>query len=686
MARELIDIVLRLRKEGTALRDVSDDLKDVDKSAGKAKAGLEGIASSLGKAAAVVGTAAAAFYTLKKAYDFGKEGAAILQTRDSFDRLMTSLGAGPEVLGRLRDASLGTVDDMTLMSGTMMLVAGASDILAARMVEDAPRLMEIAKAAQKLNPSLGTTAEMYQSIATGVKRAQPLILDNLGLTLKVGEANEAYAESIGKTVEQLTAEEKSIAILEATLKAGDQMIRQVGGSTEAMGDSFAVADAQLKNATDTMKTKLTPVMADLADAIADGIVLFMDHEGVVKDAHETALKASDSYLEYADSLIEAGKESGILADVDADRLDRYVRGTEEASGRTKMFIDDLGLLTEEQYGLAKETDRVSEKWATFADALKATELEAEAERIRKLSEDTQDLAGNVELVASMMSDRAARAADDFKGSLDLLHMAISGEVGESYDAYIEKVGELDQALANGELSSAEYKAAIEEESAAFKENTNAIIFNIAQKQILDALEKGLIKDTNESGTAFDEANTILWTLADTLGLVDQETLDLMASVQDETQAMIDGAISADTYALRMGNAALESERLALGVGLASDEIRNMPDRKEFVLEFKTRYSHEGQPPPTGEGGPGYTPPAPPQMMQHGGQFIVRGPAGPDRVPVNFRATAGEVVTVTPVGGMAPSNPVTNNYNLTLNSAQNSQGVVSDFNIMQAMVG
>ena len=72
--------------------------------------------------------------------------------------------------------------------------------------------------------------------------------------------------------------------------------------------------------------------------------------------------------------------------------------------------------------------------------------------------------------------------------------------------------------------------------------------------------------------------------------------------------------------------------------------------------------------------------------QHGGQFLVRGPAGPDRVPVNFLATRGEVVTVTPVGGIAPPNPVTNNYNLNVTSAQPSQGIQNDFYIMQAMAG
>jgi hypothetical protein len=42
--------------------------------------------------------------------------------------------------------------------------------------------------------------------------------------------------------------------------------------------------------------------------------------------------------------------------------------------------------------------------------------------------------------------------------------------------------------------------------------------------------------------------------------------------------------------------------------------------------------------------------------QYGGQWKVKGPSGVDKVPVSFMATAGEVVTVTPVGKPAPKTP------------------------------
>ena len=77
---------------------------------------------------------------------------------------------------------------MKLMSATSTLLAGTSGDLATALGNATPQLLEIAKAANKLNPSLGDTAFLYESIATGVKRASPMILDNLGLTIKIGNS------------------------------------------------------------------------------------------------------------------------------------------------------------------------------------------------------------------------------------------------------------------------------------------------------------------------------------------------------------------------------------------------------------------------------------------------------------------------------------------------------------------
>ena len=208
------------------------------------------VGTSLKEVGVVALKAAAAFVAVgvaaKKAFEFAEEGAGIAQLAKSFDMMEDRLGLQIDLREELIKASRGTIATTDLESASMSLLAGASGDLEGKLASALPQLLEIAKAANKVNPALGDTAFMFQSIATGVKRAQPLILDNLGLTLKVGEANEIMAESLGKSVEELTAEEKTMAILNATMKAGDVLIQQAGGNVDSLTDEYAKLKTNIK--------------------------------------------------------------------------------------------------------------------------------------------------------------------------------------------------------------------------------------------------------------------------------------------------------------------------------------------------------------------------------------------------------------------------------------------------------
>jgi hypothetical protein len=195
-------------------------------------------------------------FAVKKAFDFAEQGAMIGQTADSFELLIRKTGAETDLLEQLRVASRGTITDQQLMASTATLLAGAQGELVTQLANSTPQLLEIAKAAQKLNPSLGDTTFLYNSLATGIKRASPLILDNLGLTISIEEANRKYAESLGKTVAQLTEEEKKIALLNATLAAGDVLIQQVGGNVDSAADAFARLRTNIGNAANELKQNL----------------------------------------------------------------------------------------------------------------------------------------------------------------------------------------------------------------------------------------------------------------------------------------------------------------------------------------------------------------------------------------------------------------------------------------------
>ena len=87
-----------------------------------------------------------------------------------------------------------------------------------------------------------------------------MILDNLGLTIKVGAANEAYAKILGKTVDQLTAEEQKQALLNDVLRAGNVLIDQVGGTTDSATDSYDQMTVAVEEASQAIKRSSSPLL------------------------------------------------------------------------------------------------------------------------------------------------------------------------------------------------------------------------------------------------------------------------------------------------------------------------------------------------------------------------------------------------------------------------------------------
>ena len=219
---------------------------------------LKGIAAAAGTAMLALGAVTialkATYGAMKQVYDIAKEGAEIRQMRESFDGLNASVMHTPTLLRDMVDATNGTISEMSAMEGIMTLVAGSSEELTQEFARAAPKLAEIAKAANKLNPRLGDTNFMFASIARGVKRLEPRLLDNLGINARSATANIKFAEAMGITVKAMTAEQKVLALLNETLFVGGNLIEQVGGNVESSIDGYLALEAATENLKNSYKS------------------------------------------------------------------------------------------------------------------------------------------------------------------------------------------------------------------------------------------------------------------------------------------------------------------------------------------------------------------------------------------------------------------------------------------------
>ena len=302
---------------GKKIKSITQDLNQLGSSSKKSGGLMAALTGPVGKAtAALVAFGVAS----KKAFDLSRAGAAVSQTSQSFDMLMSKVGASSDHLDLLRAASRGTVSDMELMSSTATLLAGAQGRLADQLAQATPQLLEIAKASNKLNPALGSTTFLYDSLATGVKRAAPMILDNLGLTIRIGEANEKYAKALGKTVEQLTADEQKQALLNETLRAGAVLIEQAGNSTESSLDSYDKLSAEWSNLTNIGKVLMHDTFEPMIGVVTNMVTSTIEEIETATLLFEAFDKGKITVFELTEALI-GGQEKLIELGLAADMAD-----------------------------------------------------------------------------------------------------------------------------------------------------------------------------------------------------------------------------------------------------------------------------------------------------------------------------------------------------------------------------
>lgn len=244
-------------------------------------AGLKGVSSVLNlipataqKAVLAIGALAAGLIALQVGIavvqklgqvfsQLGKRSADIIGIAEAFDYMAAAANqTSTALLGKLRVASAGMISDFELMKQANIALAGASVEVAQAIGENLPKLLEIARAQAR---ATGQDVDfLFESLVTGVKRSSPLLIDNTGLTLDVGKANEEYAKSLGVTVEQLTEQQKQIALLNATIEAGQPSIDRLNKSQQTANEVNAQTSAIMQNAKDRLALIIGPLYLTFA--------------------------------------------------------------------------------------------------------------------------------------------------------------------------------------------------------------------------------------------------------------------------------------------------------------------------------------------------------------------------------------------------------------------------------------
>lgn len=246
-------IVEAQNKTAAGLSGVSKSLEGMKESALRVSDTLK----NMGKVGAVAFTALSA-----ASAKLIKDSAESLQIEESYRRMTKQAGiAADELVAQLQKTSAGTVSTTDLMlSANRAMALGVGENM-----ETVTQLMEVARLKGR---ALGlTTTQAFNDIVTGIGRGSPLILDNLGITIKLGEAQEMYAAKLGKTAQELTDAEKKQALLNAVLESGNAEVAAAGELSFTTAEKMQAMKAQMADTADTLGRALIPAATRLLEAI-----------------------------------------------------------------------------------------------------------------------------------------------------------------------------------------------------------------------------------------------------------------------------------------------------------------------------------------------------------------------------------------------------------------------------------
>lgn len=457
--------------------DIGADTTKFEKGSASVKAGVVSIGQAMGVLTTAVSVAVSAF-------NFSKEGAELQRLADAGAEVARQYGGNMDlIIQKVKEASLGTVSEMDI-------IAASNRAMLLGLSADADQLANLMEVAALRGRAMGVdTTKAFNDIVTGVGRASPLILDNLGIVVNAKETYAKYAESIGKSAEQLTKAEKTQALMNAVLDEGNKMLKEAGGLALDNAGKVEKLEASWKNFTDNRKRENE------------------DFAGSLADSFSTALDGWDEYFKFISNRSEIVDIAREMANSAGDGSGNWAKYWEKA--RLEWAI--------EQQSIAKVN----------------TELEVNAELARIAAEELNNLSKSNAILIDGAIDITERNKDYEKSQQDILdRIAETRAEGEKlYPWEHEKIQEnIDKLDELGEK---------------YFENRDKFMEAQNEKLAMMAIEQIALSDGIEgfSQAEYEKAKVILETqdIATAAAFEEQQAMTLLA------QAVADGIIPVEEW-------------------------------------------------------------------------------------------------------------------------------------------
>jgi hypothetical protein len=311
-----------------------------------------------------------AWLAVTQAWGLAGDAAKGLEQRQSFANLAASHGQSAQsIISNLQAVSGQTISTRVLIekAGTAMTLGIPADKLSG--------LMEVARASSKVTGQSVTKA--FEDISLATARGSRLILDNLGIIISEEAAYKTFAAQVGKTANQLTDAEKKTAFLNATLAAGQDIIKRVGNSGETMAEKMQRIEASMANMREGLGRGVLAILLLIDGALrGTAAAALMLSAGIFKVISAAAglVGARGAMQEY-----EINARAAFEASMDLGQQGQkaLADGLDVVTGRIDPLNSKMQAMSNETKLAAEAAEKLAEAKRTAADGLAAYAKEVE---------------------------------------------------------------------------------------------------------------------------------------------------------------------------------------------------------------------------------------------------------------------------------------------------------------------
>jgi len=248
---------------GKSAKNTQKGIKGVAQTASAGAKNFSGMARGMGGVVGAYAALAAQMFALTAAFGFFKRAGDLSVLQSGQKAYASATGIAMKTLAN--DITAATNAQITFKDASQAAAIGTAAGLSAG------QLTRLGAAAKDASAILGRdVTDAFNRLVRGVTKAEPELLDELGIILRLDTANKNYADSLGIAVTELTQFQKSQAVANEVLNQSEKkysaILAVTGGSAVNQFNKLAKSmdDLVMK-----LQTFLLPAANGFAKALGD---------------------------------------------------------------------------------------------------------------------------------------------------------------------------------------------------------------------------------------------------------------------------------------------------------------------------------------------------------------------------------------------------------------------------------